>query len=130
MSDVKENNLVTTSGKQIWAQHKQLPSKSQLSEYQVDDLQNSLDAYCYEYSNRYKQTLDWYDLGIFKYQNVGWVKSFLRSLKFLKINDLCIVLYEYKAPLPSIILKLSVNKNLTFLIIILFPRSLLCITQS
>lgn len=54
MSDVKENNLVTTSGKQIWAQHKQLPSKSQLSEYQVDDLQNSLDAYCYEYSNRYQ----------------------------------------------------------------------------
>ena len=75
-----------------------------------------------------KQPLDWYDLGISKYQNVGWVKNFLRSLKFLKINDLFIVLYEYKAPPPSITLKLIVNKNLTFLLI-LFLRSLLCITQ-
>lgn len=61
------------------------------------------------------QPLDWYDLGIFKYQNLGWVKSFLRSLKFLKINDLCIVLQGHKTLLPSITLKLIVwNKNLTF----------------
>lgn len=40
MSDLKEKNLLATPGEQSWALHKQLPSKSQPSEYQVDDLQN------------------------------------------------------------------------------------------
>lgn len=38
MSGVREKNSVATPRKQNLDLHKQLPSKSQLSEYQVDDL--------------------------------------------------------------------------------------------